>query len=58
MVITVTEYSFIQEFNQQYRTDKFSDNALKVLFEYFTEYEESSDVQIELDVVGICCEYT
>jgi hypothetical protein len=28
-----------------------------LLYNYFKEYEESTGGKIELDVIGICCEY-
>jgi len=61
MKITVTEQIFLEEFRTSSRADQFSRNALVAIFAYITEAEgdvpadEGSD--IELDVVGICCEY-
>ena len=28
------------------------------MFDYFEEYEDSCDTEIELDVIGICCEFS
>jgi hypothetical protein len=60
MKITVTEQIFLDEFRNSSRADQFSREALVAIFAYITEAEglsadEGSD--IELDVVGICCEY-
>jgi hypothetical protein len=61
MKITVTEQIFLDEFKNSSRADQFSRDALVAIFAYITEAEgdvpadEGSD--IELDVVGICCEY-
>lgn len=61
MKITVTEQIFLDEFRNSSRADQFSRDALVAIFNYIAEAEgavpadEGSD--IELDVVGICCEY-
>ena len=55
MIDTLTEYSFIQAFNGH---DDFSYTGLLALFAHFTEIENDTDTQIELDVIGICSEYT
>lgn len=54
MVIkTVTKSGFIRAFRDAGRDDNFSRDGLELLFDYF----EDSGVQLELDVIGICCEY-
>ena len=40
------------------RPNSFSINGLYALYDYFTEYEESCGVEMELDVIAICCDYT
>jgi hypothetical protein len=55
MKITVTEQIFLEEFRNSSRADQFSREALVAIFNYITEVEGGSE--IELDVVGICCEY-
>ena len=54
MKITVTEQIFLDEFRNSSRADQFSREALVAIFNYITADEDSD---IELDVVGICCEY-
>jgi len=39
------------------RPDNFSYDGLKILFEHFEEIEESTGDEIELDVIGFCCEF-
>lgn len=53
---TVNEYDFTEAFRAQ-RPDNFSYDALRLLFEYFEEYEASIGEEIELDVIAICCEF-
>ena len=56
MKINVTEYLFIDYFNN-IRPDAFTYEALKALYDYFIDYEESTGDEIELDVIAICCDY-
>jgi len=53
----ITREEFIDSF-QKIRPDNFSRNGLIALFDYLTEYEESTDEQIKLDVIALCCDYT
>ena len=52
MYIKVTESIFINSF-LAIRPNNFSYAGLKALYEYFTCHYES----IELDVIGICCDF-
>ena len=58
MKITINEYQFEQAFKNAGRGNQFSYEALKALFEYLEEYEDSTGEQIELDVIALCCEFT
>ena len=49
---------FVDQFRAHNRYDQFGYDALRVLFDYFEEYEESTGEQVELDVIAICCEYS
>ena len=40
------------------RKDNFSYEGLEVLFDYLEQYENDCEVELELDVVGLCCEYS
>lgn len=57
MKITVDRHDFSMAFQRAGRADQFSSHAMRLLFEYFEEYEESTGEEIELDPVAICCEY-
>lgn len=54
---TVTEYMFVEAFKHAGRESQFSRAALFALFEYLEEYENSTGEEIELDPIGICCEF-
>jgi hypothetical protein len=57
MKTTVEKWAFRQAFKDANRENNFSYQGLGVLFDYFEEYEESTGEEIELDVIGICCEF-
>ena len=53
---TVNMYDFERAF-KNFDRDNFSYEGLKALFEYLEEYEDSTGEEVELDVIGLCCEY-
>lgn len=55
---TVTEYHFIDSFRAFGRESQFSVPARRALFEHFEIIEQYQDEEIELDPVGICCEWS
>jgi len=57
MKMTVSEYDFNDAFENM-RPDNFSYEGRRALYDYLTEYEEDTGDEIELDVIGLCCEYT
>jgi hypothetical protein len=54
----ITFSDFVDQFRAYDRYDQFGYEALRVLFDYFEEYEDSCGTEIELDVIAICCEYS
>lgn len=54
---TVTEYMFVDSFRHAGRESQFSVPARRALFEYLEEFENSTGTELELDPVGICCEW-
>jgi hypothetical protein len=57
MITTITESQFRDAFNAGQYKNNFSYYGITALYEYLTEYEESTGEQIELDVCAICCDY-
>lgn len=55
---TVYRNEFVDAFREAGRGDNFSYAGLNALYDYFEEYEESCDCEIEMDVIAICCEFT
>ena len=58
MHITVDSFMFVEAFRRMGRENQFSREALEALFEYIENYEEDTESRVELDVVGLCCEFT
>lgn len=54
---TVTEYMFVDSFLHAGRGSQFSVPARRALFEYLEEFENSTGTELELDPIGICCEW-
>ena len=55
---TINFYDFRDAFHKFGRGDQFSASALRTLFDYLEDYEEGCDIEIELDVIALCCDYT
>jgi len=51
-------YEFRKAFMDYGREDNFSYDGLEVLFNYLQDYEELTGVEVELDVIAICCDFT
>ena len=54
---TITEYQFVEAFRHAGRESQFTVPARRALFDYLEYYEDSTDTELELDPVGICCEW-
>lgn len=54
---TITEYQFVDSFRHAGRESQFTVSARRALFEYLERFEEDTDTELELDPVGICCEW-
>jgi len=54
---TVTLSTFRDAFRTMNRNDHFSYEGLAVLFNDLTQYEEDCGVELELDVIAICCDF-
>lgn len=55
---TVNIYDFRTAFYNMGRKDQFSYEGLEILFNYIEELEQEIGEEIEMDVIGLCCEYT
>ena len=55
---TVNFYDFEKAFSDFGRGEQFSKAGLSALFDYLEEYEEETGQELELDVIGLCCDFT
>ena len=54
---TVSEYQFVEAFRHAGRETQFSVPARRALFDYLESFEHDSGTELELDPIGICCEF-
>lgn len=57
IVQTLTKSSFVDAFKQSSRKDQFSYEALEEIFEALEDQSIDTGIDIEFDIVGICCEW-
>ena len=55
---TINEYDFVRAFDEMNRSENFSRAGRFALYDYLTEYEEDTGIELELDVIAICCDFT
>ena len=55
---TINESQFIESFTKMGREDNFTYAGRVALFDYLTDFEESTGEEMELDVIAICCDFT
>lgn len=58
LVKTVSFNDFLEEFEKYGRGEQFSYEGKKALFEYLNEFSDDIGEPIELDIIGICCDFT
>ena len=54
---TINEHDFVNAFQGTYK-NQFSNEGKLALYEYLTQLEEDTGFEMELDAIGICCEYS
>lgn len=57
LVLSVNETLFIDMFRKYNRIDNFTYQGLQELFNYLDNLADDIGEPIELDVIGLCCEY-
>lgn len=57
LVLSVNESLFVDMFRKYNRIDNFTYQGLQELFEYLENLSDDLGEPIELDVIGLCCEY-
>ena len=56
MKIVINEHAFVDAF-MKCRPNQFTYEGLTALFEHLEEFEDATGEEIELDVIGLCCDY-
>lgn len=54
---TINESDFIRQFSAYGRENQFSRTGLRMLFEHLESLEQDCGMEIELDVISLCCDY-
>ena len=57
MKTTVNFSQFCDSFSETYK-HHFTYEGKRALFDYLTEYEESTGEELELDPIAFCCDFT
>jgi len=57
MKTIVSEFQFIEAFRLCGRETQFTVPARRALFAHLEDYEKSTCFELELDPIGICCEF-
>jgi len=58
LVKQVTFSDFLKEFEEFGRENHFSYEGKKALYDYLNELSDDIGEPIELDIIGICCDFT
>ena len=58
IVKTFNENDFINEFKAYKRMDNFRYKGLRILFESLEQTAQDCGIDIEMDVIALCCEYS
>jgi len=56
MKIVINEHAFVDAF-MKFRPNQFTYEGLSALFEHLEQLEEDMGIEMELDVIGLCCDY-
>lgn len=57
MIQEITFSSFVDAFRNAGRENQFSYDGKRALFDYLEELEDGTGENIELDVIGLCCDF-
>lgn len=58
MKTTINIHDFREAFRLAGRQNQFSRDGFEDLFEYLEQYEDDCGVELELDVIAICCDFS
>jgi len=55
---TINFTDFCNAFREMNRDDNFSYEGKRALFEWIEEFERATNVEEDLDIIGLCCDFT
>jgi hypothetical protein len=58
IIKTIDLYDFIRAFEEYKREGEFSYKGLEALYDWLDELAADTETPYELDVIGLCCEFT
>lgn len=58
IVTTIDQNEFRRAFHDYGRGDQFTYEGLNALFDYLEQLSEDTGINIELDVIALCCEFS
>ena len=58
LVKEISFNNFLEEFRNYGREDQFSYEGKKALYDYLNDLSEDLGEPLELDIIGICCDFT
>ena len=58
IINTVSENQFVESFDVANRSNNFSVEARRALFQFLEELSDDMGEHIELDPIGLCCDWT
>lgn len=58
MYQSINVYNFRDAFHNMGRGEQFSYEGLEVLFDGLEQYEADTGESVELDVIGLCCDFS
>ena len=54
----INKYEFVDMFDECNRSDNFTRQARRELFEYYSELAEGCGEPFQMDVIAICCDWS
>lgn len=54
----ISQCDFVRAFDDYGRSDNFSIEARRALYDYLTDMEEDTGEETTLDVIALCCEFS
>jgi hypothetical protein len=55
---TTVYFSEFCDYFRDIRPDNFSYQGLRILFDYFEQYESDTGENVDFDVIAICCDFS